>query len=179
MVARVTCANPATILIDGRSGSGKTTLAAQLAAAMADVTGSQPQIVHMDDVYRGWWGLASAKKILSENILARTDAGFRTWDWYADAEGDWQAIDPRRDLIVEGCGALNRDALAAAEQRSGERVLTVLVHAPADVRRRRALARDPEFASHWDMWARQEDEHFADMPAAHIEVDTAGDAGTD
>jgi cytidylate kinase len=66
-------------------------------------------------------------------------------------------VDPTSHLVVEGCGALVPPALEFAAVR-------VWVEAPAPVRRARALSRDGEtYAPHWDRWAAQEDDVYADI----------------
>lgn len=147
---------PYTVLIDGPSGSGKTTWAKQLAAT----TGFD--LVHLDDFYPGWGGLAAGAAMVARDVLRLEQPGFRRWDWQHDRPGDWQALDPTRDLIVEGVGAITNASISAAQRRGPVR--TILVSAPAAVRRDRALNRDPEFGSWWDAWARQEVEHFAFAP---------------
>src|SRR5690606_41335989 len=50
-------------------------------------------------------------------------------------------------------------------------VITVRLTGPEDLRRQRALARDPGYAPWWEMWAAQECEHFAgpgDVPVDHV-----------
>lgn len=143
-----------TVLIDGRSGAGKTTLAEQLGAC----TGFR--VVHLDDFYPGWGGLARAGEIVSDHVLAERRAGFWRWDWERDVPGQWVAVDPAEPLIVEGAGSVTRATVAAARRRG--LVACVFVHLDAETRRLRALARDPEFAEFWQMWARQEARHIRD-----------------
>jgi uridine kinase len=135
------------VCLDGRAGSGKTTLAVALAAAVAGSTA----IVHLDDLYEGWSGLpAIADRIGRELIpplaLGRP-ASIRRWDWAADRLGTPLTVPVVDALILEGVGSYAR---AYDEYVS----LLVWVDAPADVRKRRALARDGDvFAPYWDQWA--------------------------
>ncbi|WP_109473537.1 NUDIX domain-containing protein [Ornithinimicrobium cavernae] len=155
------------VAIDGPSGSGKTTLA----QAVAQDLGCP--VVHMDDLYPGWDGLAAAVDLVTDQVLeplARGErAAYRVWDW---ALGDWgrTATVPAADLIVlEGCGS--------SVGRAGEyAALRVWVDADEQVRHRRGIERDGEtFAPHWEQWAAQERELFGrDRTAqrAHLTVRT-------
>lgn len=144
-------------IIDGRSGSGKTALAARLAAE----TGAR--VIHMDDLYAGWHGLATGSRLLERAILAPLAAGeiarWRRWDWEI---GDWGAEDSARPgdrLIVEGCGSLT---IASSEHADR----AIWLEAPERVRRARALERDGD-DSWWMLWREQEDVHIAaNDPAA-------------
>ncbi|MGP6173566.1 hypothetical protein [Corynebacterium sp. A21] len=151
-----------TLLIDGRSGSGKTTLARQLAAE----TGYQ--LVHLDDFYPGWGGLAAAAEMVARQVLHPLTPGFTRWDWEADRPGQWQPLIPGASLIIEGAGAVTTASISAARQL-GE-TLSVRVDAPAALRRERALRRDPGFAPWWEMWAAQEALHFAGAVRADLEL---------
>ncbi|MGV0348952.1 MULTISPECIES: hypothetical protein [Corynebacterium] len=172
-----------TVLIDGLSGSGKTTLARYLAEA----TGTR--VVHCDDFYPGWSGLMEASRIVADCVLSPTDAGYRRWDWAADAPGEWVAVDPAEPLIVEGVGAVTPASLKAARRRllnqrrmrdqrplrnqrwliSGQppkiredvNIVAIEVRADAQRRRQRALHRDPGFEEFWAMWAEQEKDYEA------------------
>ena len=59
------CGDTRLVCVDGPSGSGKSTLAARLAAALGD-----PPLVHMDDLFPGWDGLAAAVPLLTEQVVA-------------------------------------------------------------------------------------------------------------
>ncbi|WP_288832234.1 (d)CMP kinase [uncultured Corynebacterium sp.] len=137
-----------TVLIDGPSGAGKTTLANLMGRALG------MEVVHLDDFYPGWGGLAEGARMVAEDVLRPRDPGYWRWDWKHDRRGEWVALDPAADLIVEGVGALTGASLSAARARGS--VVAIRVIAPAEVRKRRALARDPGFAPYWDMWAAQE-----------------------
>ncbi len=140
------------ILIDGRSGSGKTVLAEAIVAELPAY-----QLVHMDDLYRGWDGLEAGSKLVPALLL---NSPVRTWDWAtSDTTGPWLELDPDRPVIVEGCGALTRGSRFLAD-------FGVWIDLDEDTRKQRALLRDPAFAPHWDAWALQED--------AHINAETPG-----
>lgn len=136
------------VLIDGGSGAGKTTLARELAPLL------DAQLVSLDDVYPGWDGLAAGSAAVHETVLRPVDAGYRRWDWAAERAADWHPLDPARPIVVEGCGALSRANRALA-------TLGIWVELDEVTRRERALARDPEFAEHWERWAAQERAHAA------------------
>lgn len=137
------------IVIDGRSGSGKTELAAALLAVLPDGALSGAVILHLDDLYRGWGGLADASRALPTIVR---DGRWQRWDWATSALAEWHAIDGSRPLVVEGSGALTRATRELAD-------LAVWVEHPTALRKARALAREPDFVEHWDAWAAQEDAH--------------------
>ncbi|WP_426721399.1 hypothetical protein [Corynebacterium auriscanis] len=159
---------PLTVLIDGRSGAGKTCIAQRLKGLV------KAQLVHLDDAYPGWAGLASASKAVSTTILSnqKSQAGYQKWDWFNSAYGPWQPVDPHANLIVEGAGALTPETVEAARQRSGERVLTVVLEAPEKTRRIRVRNRDGNPEAWWQMWAAQENEHFARLPEPDLHIVT-------
>lgn len=135
------------ILIDGRAGSGKTTLAGQLAQRL------DADLVHLDDLYPGWQGLAAASGQVAHPLLS--EGRWQRYDWAREALAEWHRTDPDRPLIVEGCGSITRDSAPLA-------ALSVWVDAPESLRRERALRRDGElFRPHWDSWAAQEAEHLS------------------
>lgn len=166
-----------TVLIDGLSGSGKTTLATYLVEA----TGTR--LIHCDDFYPGWSGLMEASRIVANSVLSPIDAGYRRWDWDANAPGDWVAVDPAESLIVEGVGALTPASQEAARRRLLDQrqphdqrrvrrgrtpksqesadIVAIEVRADAHRRQQRALHRDPGFEKFWAMWAEQENKYEA------------------
>ncbi|MCS5478862.1 hypothetical protein NYP18_04240 [Corynebacterium sp. YIM 101645] len=150
-----------TVLVDGPSGAGKTTFA----EAVSRRTGLR--VVHLDDFYPGWSGLAAASRMVVDDVLHPTAPGYRRWNWETDTPADWVALDPAESLIVEGVGALTAASVAAA--RGLGEVLTVRINAPTEVRRTRALHRDTGYAPFWEMWAQQEAVHF--RAHGHLPVD--------
>lgn len=145
---------PAVVLIDGRSGSGKTALAEELRAALGGA------VLHLDDLYPGWDGLAAGSAAVAE-VLAR--GAYRRFDWNTLASVERVELSHGGALIIEGCGALTRRNLEAArEWASGGSVYSIWIECPGAVRRARALQRDGEmFRPHWDRWAAQEEAHIA------------------
>lgn len=136
------------LLIDGRSGSGKTELARAIGA---------DQLVRLDDLYPGWDGLERGSAAIA-TLLAT--GRWQRWDWATDSLAEWHEVDLTRPLVIEGCGALSRANRALATHG-------VWVTLDADTRKARALAREPDYAPHWDAWAAQEDAFIArDNPAA-------------
>jgi adenylate kinase family enzyme len=133
---------PPLMLIDGRSGSGKSELATAIAARLPAV-----QLVRLDDVYPGWDGLEAASTHVHDEIIA--NARWQRWDWQTSTPAEWHELDPLRPVLVEGCGALSRANRAATDA-------ALWVEYPTAGRKKRALAREPDFADHWDEWAAQE-----------------------
>lgn len=151
------------ILIDGQSGSGKTTLAREL----VEETGFQ--LVHLDDFYPGWNGLAQARDMVVHDVLHPGKPGFWRWDWVGEKRAEWVDIHPGRSLIIEGCGVLSGASISAAQALGT--VITVRILGPEPLRKQRALARDPSYAPWWEIWAEQEREHFAgpgNVPVDHV-----------
>ncbi|MFV8380563.1 hypothetical protein [Corynebacterium hindlerae] len=142
-----------TILVDGRSGSGKTTYATELGCKLGW------RVVHMDDFYPGWWGLAAGAQMVARDVLRLDQPGFRRWNWELSEPGQWVPLDPGEPLIVEGVGAVTAASVAAARLRGP--ALSVRIDCAAHIRKRRALSRDPEFEEWWDMWAVQEEEFLS------------------
>ncbi|WP_240641626.1 uridine kinase family protein [Nocardioides ferulae] len=142
------------VCVDGPAGSGKTTLAAALASARPDAT-----VLHMDDLYDGWSGLAAGIAQL-EGLLTEHAAGrpgqVRRYDWHAGRYAETVHLDPVRLLVVEGVGA---GAVGHADLTG---VLAWVV-APDDTRLQRGLERDgPAVESHWRRWLTTEARHFAE-----------------
>lgn len=140
------------VAVDGPSGSGKTTLANAVAATLGC------PVVHLDELYPGWDGLAAVVPLLVEQVLLplsrEEDARYRVWDWELDRWGGERTVAAAPVVVVEGCGASVGPAGRLATVR-------VWLEAPAAERRRRGLARDGEaYRPHWERWAAQEREVF-------------------
>ena len=154
---------PFVLALDGRSGSGKTVLAGRLRVEFAR-RGVACTVVHLDDMYPGWAGLAAALPQLCSDVLVplkegRT-AGFTTWDWHADRPGPKRDVPATEVVIVEGVGS---GATCCPDLVD----LVVWLELEGSERRRRALLRDGEtFAPHWDQWAAQEEALFAERGGA-------------
>jgi uridine kinase len=146
------------VLIDGRSGAGKTSLGQVVAAAIG------AELVSLDDLYPGWDGLEAGSRMVHEQVLRAVDPGWAGWDWASGREAGWHPLDPDRSIVVEGCGAISRASRPLAD-------VAIWVEAPEAVRRRRALAREPGFAPHWQRWADQERAHaLREHPRALADV---------
>ena len=136
------------VTIDGYSGSGKSTLAAAL-----DRLVNGWQVLHLDDWYPGWDGLAAGADIarrIAADLRGGRASSYEAWDWEADAPGVVVDV-PVAPTIIEGCGAWDADA-----------DLSIWIEDPGeDERRRRALARDgATYAPHWQRWADQDKGRF-------------------
>lgn len=132
------------VTIDGYSGSGKSTLAAALASLLPGW-----QVLHLDDWYPGWDGLAAGSDIarrLAADLRGGRASSYKAWDWEAGETGATIRV-PLAPTIIEGCGAIESEAdLAIWIADPGE-----------DERRSRALARDGQtYAPHWRRWAEQD-----------------------
>lgn len=161
------CGTTAVIAIDGLSGSGKSSLAASLASRL------DAPIVHMDDLYPGWDGLAVAVDLVTTQVLeplARGErAAYRRWDWHRSRWAETVPVPDAPVLVLEGCGCSVRPAGDYAAVR-------VWVEAAAEVRKDRGIARDgAAYAPHWDRWMAQERALFAadgTRERAHLVIDT-------
>ena len=137
-----------TLLIDGLSGSGKTTLANHIGSVLGI------QVVHLDDFYPCWGGLAEGARMVANDVLDPVAPGFWRWDWEQNRRSEWVPLVPGADLVVEGVGAVTEASIRKAKARGD--VDTLRVIAPKEMRKARALKRDPGYADWWDMWAEQE-----------------------
>lgn len=142
------------IAIDGRSGSGKTRYAADRFPGAA--------VVHMDDLYAGWSGLAAGPTALAEQVLAPLRRGepaaYRQFDWHAGRFASAVSVAPAELIVIEGVGSSAPPATDFYDER-------IWLTAPTAVRKARALARDGAvFAPHWDSWAAQEELLFPTDP---------------
>ena len=150
------------ICIDGPAGSGKTTLA----TALAEMT--QAPVIHMDDLYAGWDGLAAGIAQLETVLLPLVEGApgsYRRYDWHGGAYAETVMVPPSPLLVIEGVGS-------GAAAYDGFRTALAWVDAPDELRKQRGLDRDGDtFAPHWDAWAAAEAEHFAEsMTAARADI---------
>ena len=132
------------VTIDGYSGSGKSTLAAALARLV-----NGWQVLHLDDWYPGWDGLAAGADIarrIAADLRGGRASSYEAWDWENGTTGATIRV-PLAPTIIEGCGAIEAEAdLAIWIADPGE-----------EERRHRALARDGQtYAPHWQRWADQD-----------------------
>lgn len=162
------CGRTRLVCVDGPSGSGKSTLAGRVAAAL----GGAP-VLHMDELYPGWDGLAAAVPLLHEQVVAPLAAGrparYRRYDWHRAEFAEEHDLGTPPLLIVEGVAS-------GARVVAGRTALLVWIEAPRDERFRRGIARDGEtYRPHWERWARQESVHFAaEGTAARADVRVDG-----
>lgn len=151
-LARPRCGSTVVVGIDGPSGSGKTTLA----SAVAQRRGCD--VVHMDDLFPGWDGLAAAAGLLTEQVLRPlahgSDGAYRRWDWDASAWAETVAVPRTPLLLIEGCASTVHPATPFL-------AVAVWVEADPAVRMTRGIERDGElFRPHWQRWAAQEQALF-------------------
>ncbi|MGW4945415.1 uridine kinase family protein [Actinoplanes sp. NPDC004185] len=155
------------IAVDGPSGAGKSWFAARLAKA-ADIP-----VVHTDDLLDGWDDQFSFWARLEEQVLDPLRHGrpatYRRYLWHREAFGGNPVIvEPAPAVLLEGVTAARRVIRP-------ELSFSVFVTAPADLRWRRALARDGAddvaFRAYLERWRVNEDRHFAaDATAAHVDL---------
>ncbi|MDH6277483.1 uridine kinase [Aurantimicrobium minutum] len=136
-----------TFLIDGPSGSGKTTLAAEIEKHWNSAV--KLQVVHMDDLYPGWDGLAegsaTALALLHERATG-VDTHWQRYDWATEKFTQWHSVDAREPLLIEGCGSMALGSESLSQVR-------IWLDAETELRRERALSRAGEnFAEHWTQW---------------------------
>lgn len=148
------CGRTRLVCVDGPSGSGKTVLAARLARALGN-----PPVLHLDDLYPGWDGLAEVVSLVHDQVVAPLAAcraaRYRRYDWERGTYAEEYDLGTPPLLVVEGVAAGSRPIAAHA-------VLLVWVEALRAERFRRGIERDGEaYRPHWERWARQEDAHFA------------------
>jgi uridine kinase len=156
------------VAVDGPSGAGKTTLAARLTEVLA------APVVHVDDIYPGWDGLAAGVPLVTTQVLERLAAGepaaYRRWDWLHDRWTRTVPVPPTPVLVLEGVGSSARPAGAYA-------TVCVWVEAARDVRFERGIARDGEsYRPQWERWAAQEVALFAadgTRERADVRLDTS------
>ncbi|MBF4462210.1 hypothetical protein ITJ46_07325 [Rathayibacter sp. VKM Ac-2878] len=138
-----------TVLLDGPSGSGKSTFARQMLLALRDAHAPEAELVHMDDLYRGWSGLAEAADLVARSLVRSHSLGqpahWRPWNWASGTTAGTRMV-RAPILLLEGCGAASAASRAAAD-------VTLWLEADEGERKRRALARDGDlFAPHWEVW---------------------------
>jgi uridine kinase len=156
------------VCVDGPAGSGKTTLGAALRRAARDALRSpgsasdreHVDLVHMDNVYEGWTGMARGMEVVARDVVGPLRDGrpgrYHRWDWLRSAYAEEHVVLPVEVLVLEGVGAGNA---------SYADVITrlVWVETAPDLRLRRGLERDGEqMRAEWLRWADEEQAMFAE-----------------
>jgi uridine kinase len=146
--------NTPIVVIDGRAGSGKSTLAASLQNALFLQGESLPRLIHMEDLYEGWDGLAQGadylQRVVLMPLLAAKTSSWQEYNWETNNRERWREFSGGTPLIIEGCGSLNRYTSSIAN-------LTVWLDVPEETRRARWVERDGHaFDAYFDSWAAQE-----------------------
>jgi uridine kinase len=166
------------VAVDGPSGAGKSWFAARL-AEVADVP-----LVHTDDLLDGWDDQFTFWDRLEEQVLDPLrhgrNATYLRYLWHRQAFGGTPVtVEPAAAVVLEGVTAARRVIRT-------ELSFSVLVTAPPELRRRRALARDGgddvAFRAYLERWRMNEDRHFAaEATAAHVDllVDGAAEGSDD
>jgi uridine kinase len=145
------------LLIDGRAGSGKSTLAAEVQNEFFKLGESAPRLIHMDDLYPGWDGLAQGAEYLQRSILLplakREVAHYQLFDWAKGERGEWREFGGGTPLIIEGCAAINTNSIEHAD-------LSIWLDTDEETRHQRWLQREGS-NEHWAEWAAQELDFYA------------------
>jgi uridine kinase len=145
------------VLIDGRAGSGKSTFAEAMQQQLFRDGESAPRVIHMDNIFEGWDGLALGSDYMVRFILqplARQEtASWQDWSWVKNQRSSWREFSGGTPLIVEGCGSLT--------ERSKEHGdISIWLEASEEVRRARWLTRERHLDK-FDFWAAQELDFYA------------------
>jgi uridine kinase len=142
------------IVIDGRAGAGKSTLALDLQNEIFRSGESMPRVIHMDDLYEGWTGLAQGadylQRVVLGPLLSSGTSSWQEYNWEISSRDRWREFSGGTPLIVEGCGSLNRYTHTVAH-------VTVWLDVSVEIRKQRWLERDGHiFDEYFDSWAAQE-----------------------
>ncbi len=155
------------VCVDGPAGSGKTTLASALNRGFRDALrstdplsgGARVRMLHMDNLYDGWDGLAAGMATVADSVVGPLRAGspgrYRRYDWHRSCFAEEREVPPCDVLLVEGVGA-------GASAYADAVTCLVWVDTPPDVRLSRWRARDGvQMNAHWPAWRSQEEAMFA------------------
>jgi uridine kinase len=165
------------VCVDGPAGSGKTTLADALVRRLRSLPSVDVELLHMDDVYDGWAGLATGMATVAASVVEPLRAGragrYRRFDWHRDAYAEEHVVPPVDVLVVEGVGS-GSSAYASAIS------LLVWLAAPPVVRLERGVQRDGvQMRDHWLAWREMEDAMFErERTLARADVVVDGLTGT-
>ena len=145
------------ILIDGRAGSGKSTFAESLQQQLFRDGESAPRVIHMDNIFEGWDGLALGSDYMVRFILQplarRETASWQDWSWVKNQRSSWREFSGGTPLIVEGCGSLTERSKEHAD-------ISIWLEASEEVRRKRWIQRERHLDK-FDFWAAQELDFYA------------------
>lgn len=145
------------ILIDGRAGSGKSTFAEALQQQLFRDGESVPRVIHMDNIFEGWDGLALGSDYMVRFILqplARQEtASWQDWSWVRNERSSWREFSGGTPLIIEGCGSLTERSKEHAD-------ICIWLEASEETRRERWLTRERHLEK-FDFWAAQELDFYA------------------
>ena len=163
------------VCVDGPAGSGKTTFADALVTTARE-RGLDVELVHMDDVFAGWDGLADAGRRVLDQLVAPLASGraaaYERYDWHQGRFADVVPVAATDLLVVEGVGSGDPayDQLIA---------VLVWVWAPEPLRLRRGIERDGvAMMPHWRRWIVDEERlHARDRTAERADVVVDGRSG--
>jgi uridine kinase len=158
------------LLIDGRAGSGKSTLADEVQNEFFKLGESAPRVIHLDDLYPGWDGLQLGVEYLQRSVLTplsrREVAHYQLFDWASGERREWREFGGGTPLIVEGCGAINRNSIESAD-------LSVWLEETEQTRKERWMGREGN-DTHWAQWAAQELDFYARERSAELAARVIG-----
>ena len=145
------------VLIDGRAGSGKSTFAESLQQQLFREGESAPRVIHMDNLFEGWDGLALGSDYMVRFILQplarRETASWQDWSWVKNQRSSWREFSGGTPLIVEGCGSLTERSKEHAD-------ISIWLEASEETRRERWIQRERHLEK-FDFWAAQELDFYA------------------
>jgi uridine kinase len=145
------------VLIDGRAGSGKSTFAEALQQQLFLDGESAPRVIHMDNIFEGWDGLALGSDYMVRFILQplarRETASWQDWSWVKNQRSSWREFSGGTPLIVEGCGSLTERSKEHAD-------ISIWLEASEETRRERWIQRERHLEK-FDFWAAQELDFYA------------------
>ena len=145
-----------TISIDGRAGAGKTTLAKLIAENF-----SGAQIIHMDDLYRGWeltLGPTLTRELLSifEQLRDGNEAAYSKFDWEQNKLGEVVKISSPKMLVLEGVGSGQSSISDYVDMK-------IWVEIDTQIGLERVLSRDGfEISSQMELFILEQERHFTD-----------------
>jgi uridine kinase len=145
------------VLIDGRAGSGKSTFAESLQQQLFRDGESAPRVIHMDNIFEGWDGLALGSDYMVRFILQplarRETASWQDWSWVKNQRSSWREFSGGTPMIVEGCGSLTERSKEHAD-------ISIWLEASEETRRERWIQRERHLEK-FDFWAAQELDFYA------------------